>query len=115
MTAKRKARTPMHTPIRILWVTFDFPPRMSSGAYRPIKVYKYLDPAVCRIDFVTHGDSRRFAGATRDDSLLREVGRPPRVFRVTTPIPHDVLPALARRLRGRGPAASRVSAPSNGA
>ena len=50
----------MHTPIRILWVTFDFPPRMSSGAYRPIKVYKYLDPAVCQVDFVTHGESRRF-------------------------------------------------------
>jgi glycosyltransferase involved in cell wall biosynthesis len=114
----------MHTPIRILWVTFDFPPRMSSGAYRPIKVYKYLDPAVCRVDFVTHGESRRFAGATRDESLLRDVERPPRVFRVPTPIPHDVLPALARRLRGRrpaqtpverapGPAASGVSAPSN--
>ena len=114
----------MHTPIRILWVTFDFPPRMSSGAYRPIKVYKYLDPAVCRVDFVTHGESRRFAGATHDDSLLRDVALPPRVFRVPTPIPHDVLPALARRLRGRRPAETpgerrsehagpRVSAPSN--
>jgi len=105
----------MHTPIRILWVTFDFPPRMSSGAYRPIKVYKYLDPAVCQIDFVTHGESRRFAGATLDESLLREVPRPPRVFRVLTPIPHDVLPALAKRLRGRRPAGSRVSAPPNNA
>jgi len=101
----------MDRPLRILWVTFDFPPRMSSGAYRPIKVYKYLDPAVCRVDFVTHGESRRFAGATRDESLLRDVERPPRVFRVPTLIPHDVLPALARRLRGRR-AGSKVSAPA---
>jgi glycosyltransferase involved in cell wall biosynthesis len=114
----------MHTPIRILWVTFDFPPRMSSGAYRPIKVYKYLDPAICRVDFVTHGESRRFAGATHDDSLLRDVAPPPRVFRVPTPIPHDVLPGLASRLRGRRPkdtagerrpasAGSRLSEPAN--
>jgi glycosyltransferase involved in cell wall biosynthesis len=76
---------------------------MSSGAYRPIKVYRYLDSAVCRVDFVTHGESRRFAGATLDDTLLRDLERPPRVFRVPTPIPHDLLPALARRLRGRRP------------
>ena len=99
----------MHRPIRILWVTFDFPPRMSSGAYRPIKVYRYLDPAVCRVDFVTHGESRRFAGATHDESLLRDVERPPRVFRVPTPVPHDVLPALAARLRGRRPEEQRES------
>ena len=69
--------------------------------YRPIKIYKYLDRGSCQVDFVTHGASRRFAGATHDDSLLREVHPPPRVFRVPTPIPHDLLPALVNRLRGR--------------
>jgi len=91
----------MHTPTRVLWVTFDFPPRMSSGVYRPIKIYKYLDRGSCQVDFVTHGASRRFAGATYDDSLLREVTPAPRVVRVATPIPHDVLPALVNRLRRR--------------
>ena len=73
--------------------------------YRPIKIYKYLDRGLCRVDFVTHGASRRFAGATRDDSLLREVNPAPRVFRVPAPIPHDVIPALVNRLRGRQAAA----------
>lgn len=69
--------------------------------YRPIKIYKYLDGGSCQVHFVTHGASRRFARATRDESLLREVHPAPRVFRVPAPIPHDLIPALVNRLRGR--------------
>lgn len=104
----------MDTPTRVLWVTFDFPPRMSSGAYRPIRVYKYVDHSAFRLDFVTHGASRRFARAVTDDSLLREVAPAPRVFRVPVPIPHDALFALVGRLRRRKPAAPAVT-PAPGA
>jgi glycosyltransferase involved in cell wall biosynthesis len=85
---------------RIAWVTFDFPPRQSSGVFRAIKFYKYLDKNRFEVDFITHGPAGRFARAVLDDSLLAEVGPAPAIYRVPTIIPHDVLPAVASRLRG---------------
>ena len=84
---------------RVLWVTFDFPPRLSAGMFRPIRIYKYLDKSSFEVDFVTHGRALRFQGAVHDDSLLAEVDPPPRVCRVPALIPHDLLPALVARLR----------------
>jgi len=91
---------------RIAWVTFDFPPRQSSGVFRAIKFYKYLDKSQFEVDFITHGRALRFARAVTDDSLLAGVDPPPVVHRVATIIPHDVLPALRARWRRRASAAA---------
>ena len=58
---------------RVAWITFDFPPRQSSGVFRAIKFYKYLDKSRFEVDFITHGPTRRFRRATMDESLLAEV------------------------------------------
>jgi glycosyltransferase involved in cell wall biosynthesis len=86
---------------RIVWVTFDFPPRISAGVFRPIKIYKYLDKSTLEVDFVTHGHAPRFRRSVLDHSLLAEVHPPPGIYRVPTVIPHDFLPGVMARLRGR--------------
>jgi glycosyltransferase involved in cell wall biosynthesis len=98
-------------PLRVLWVTFDFPPRLSSGVFRPVKIYKYVDKRCLTIDFITHGEAARFQNSVLDESLLAEVSPPPRVVRVQTPVLHDVLPALLARLRQVG-RRGRARAPS---
>src|ERR1700730_7947295 len=84
---------------RIPWVTFDFPPRQSSGVFRAIKFYKYLDKNRFEVDFITHGSAGRFAQAVLDESLLSDVHPTPAIYRVPTLIPHDLLPALRARFR----------------
>ena len=86
---------------RIAWVTFDFPPRQSSGVFRAIKFYKYLDKSRFEVDFVTHGAAGRFARAVLDESLLTDVHPTPAIHRVPTIIPHDLLPAVGARLLRR--------------
>ena len=86
-------------PARVLWVTFDFPPRLSSGVFRPIKIYKYVDKRRLSIDFVTHGRAARFENSVVDESLLTELDPPTRVVRVATPVLHDILLAMAARLK----------------
>jgi glycosyltransferase involved in cell wall biosynthesis len=97
---------------RIAWITFDFPPRQSSGVFRAIKIYKYLDKTRYEVDFITHGAARRFQSAVLDDSLLGEVQPAPAVYRVPTIILHDVLPALRARLRRTPAPAPREHAPA---
>ena len=96
---------------RIAWITFDFPPRQSSGVFRAIKIYKYLDKSRFEVDFITHGSARRFRSAVHDDTLLGEVHPTPAVYRVPTIILHDFLPALRARLRRVKPA--RGQSPAN--
>ncbi len=84
---------------RIVWVTFDCPPRQSSGVFRAIKLYKYLDKRRFEVDFITHGTAPRFARAVLDDSLLAQVDPTPAIYRVPTIIPHDLLPSWLGRLR----------------
>ena len=90
---------PAARPARVLWVTFDFPPRLSSGVFRPVKIYKYVDKRRLAIDFLTHGRAARFEGSVVDHSLLTELEPPARVVRVPTPVLHDILPAMAARLK----------------
>src|SRR5437764_5823978 len=92
---------------RIAWITFDFPPRQSSGVFRAIKIYKYLDKSRFEVDFITHGAAPRFKSAVLDDTLLGEVQPAPRVYRVPTIILHDVLPAIRSRFRRGRTAAPR--------
>src|SRR5262245_5052917 len=100
---------------RIAWITFDFPPRQSSGVFRAIKIYKYLDKSRFEVDFITHGSAPRFRSAVHDDTLLGEVHPTPAVYRVPTIILHDFLPALRARLRrpsrGQSPATTVVRSP----
>jgi hypothetical protein len=65
--------------LRVLWISFDFPPRLSSGVFRTIKLYKYLDKRSFEVDFVTHGDARRLQHAVSDESLLADLNPLPRV------------------------------------
>src|SRR5262245_58246807 len=95
---------------RIAWITFDFPPRQSSGVFRAIKIYKYLDKSRFEVDFITHGTARRFNAAVHDDTLLGEVHPTPAVYRVPTIILHDFLPALRARF-GRGAKSARGQSP----
>lgn len=99
--------------VRVLWVTFDFPPRLSSGVFRPVKIYKYVDKTRLSIDFITHGEAGRFHRAVLDDSLLGDVSPAPTVRRVPTPILHDLLPPMAARFRrwlARSPGVGAASA-----
>ena len=96
---------------RIAWVTFDFPPRQSSGVFRAIKFYKYLDKSRFEVDFITHGTAGRFTRAVLDDSLLADVSPAPQVYRVPTIIPHDLLSSIrSRRRKRRAPAAEEPKA-----
>src|SRR5262245_33653614 len=96
---------------RIAWITFDFPPRQSSGVFRAIKIYKYLDKSRFEVDFITHGSARRFQSAVHDDTLLGEVHPAPAVYRVPTIILHDFLPALRARLRRVKPSRGQSPTP----
>ena len=46
---------------RLLWVTYDFPPRQAAGAFRPVKLYKFLDKSRVDIEFLT-SRAESFAG-----------------------------------------------------
>jgi glycosyltransferase involved in cell wall biosynthesis len=94
---------------RLVWVTFDFPPRMSSGVFRPVKIYKYLDKDRFAVDFITHGAAARFERAAEDPSLLADLTPSPTVHRVPTLIPHDGFGRLRGMLRGRPAATSRAA------
>ena len=110
MTVQRKHR--------ILWVTFDFPPRMSSGSFRPVKLYKYLDTSGLEIDFLTPASAGRFRRAVQDHTLLEELSPRPRVFRVPHVVPHDLVLRAAdvlRRARGRESSTRTPSAGDGGA
>jgi glycosyltransferase involved in cell wall biosynthesis len=86
---------------RILWVSFDFPPRLSSGAFRPIKIYKYMDKERFEVDFLTHSLRYKFKNAARDESLLSEVSPEPRVYRLPPIIIDDIIRALANAMRSK--------------
>jgi glycosyltransferase involved in cell wall biosynthesis len=105
-------RNPDVVKTRVAWVTFDFPPRQSSGVFRAIKFYKYLDKSRFEVDFVTHGAAGRFARAVNDESLLSEVHPTPAIYRVPTIIPHDLLPAIRDRVRRRVAPARSAAKPA---
>lgn len=46
---------------RLLWVTYDFPPRQAAGAFRPVKLYKFLDKSRVDVEFLT-SRAESFAG-----------------------------------------------------
>ena len=103
---------------RILWVTFDFPPRLSSGSFRPVKLYKYLDTTSLEIDFLTQAPAGRFRQAVQDHTLLEELSPRPRVFRVPHVVPHDLVLRAAdvlRRARRRGSSTRTLSNGGGGA
>jgi hypothetical protein len=90
---------------RILWVTFHFPPRLSGGVFRPIRIYKHLDKELFEIDFVTISMHAAYRRATRDDTLLKEVAPTPAVYRVPSLDPESWLRRGADR-DGKQPAKS---------
>ncbi|MBK6656631.1 MAG: glycosyltransferase [Proteobacteria bacterium] len=62
---------------RLLWVTYDFPPRQAAGAFRPVKLYKYLDKSRLSIDFLT-SRAESFASG---EQLLEDLDPAPTVWR----------------------------------
>jgi len=64
-------------PHRLLWVTYDFPPRQAAGAFRPVKLYKYLDKSALAIEFLT-SRAESFAGG---EHMLDDVHPKPVVRR----------------------------------
>ena len=93
----------------MLWVTFDFPPRQSSGFLRPIKLYKYFDKELWDIDFLTQSLAG-YEAAVVDHTLLGEVEPLPRVYRVPNLVVHDWVRRLLRRGRKAPETASVVVA-----
>jgi glycosyltransferase involved in cell wall biosynthesis len=86
---------------RVLWVSFDFPPRQSSAVYRPIKIYKYLDKNAFEVDFLTQSLSFKFKQAILDETLLKDVSPIPRVHKVANWVPHDLIVEATRRRKRR--------------
>jgi glycosyltransferase involved in cell wall biosynthesis len=62
---------------RLLWVTYDFPPRQAAGAFRPVKLYKFLDKSQVDIEFLT-SRAESFAGG---EHMLDDVEPKPVVYR----------------------------------
>ena len=69
--------TESRSPRRLLWVTYDFPPRQAAGAFRPVKLYKYLDKSDLTIEFLT-SRAESFAGG---EHMLDDVQPKPLVRR----------------------------------
>jgi glycosyltransferase involved in cell wall biosynthesis len=82
---------------RILWVTYDFPPRQSSGVFRPVKLYKYLDKERYEVDFLTQPLMATFREAVTVEGLLEEMQPRPRIYRPPNYVLDDLLRELFRR------------------
>ena len=95
---------------RILWVTFDFPPRQSSGVFRPIKIYKYLDKDAFDIEFLTQSATQ--PGMPMDPTLLEEVVPPPTVHRVPNIVLSSYVDGMARPRDGNGKKHERQTGPA---
>ena len=67
----------MTTRPHLLWVTYDFPPRQAAGAFRPVKLYKFLDKSRVDIEFLT-SRAESYAGG---EHMLDDVEPKPRVHR----------------------------------
>lgn len=100
------------TKKRVLWVSFDFPPRQSSGVFRPIRIYKYLDKDLFEVDFLTQ--SPVYQHVPLDHSLLQEVSPPPRIYRVPNLPLSDFIYRLTRRRRSESPVKPEVAAVPSG-
>ncbi len=84
---------------RILWVTFHFPPRQSSGVFRPAKIYKYLDKTDLEIDFLTLSLHGKYKRAVQDSSLLDDISPAPSIYRVPSPELEELVRAVLDKLR----------------
>ncbi len=82
---------------RVLWVSFDFPPRQSSGVFRPVRIYKYLDKDSFRVDFLTQ--SPVYQRIPTDPTLLQEVSPLPRIYRIPNLPVSDFIYRFTRRAR----------------
>jgi glycosyltransferase involved in cell wall biosynthesis len=96
---------------RVLWVSFDFPPRQSSAVYRPIKIYKYLDKDAFEVDFLTQSLSFKQKQAVLDETLMDEVSPRPRVHKVPNFVLHDWIFSLSRRRKNRSKNLGRPESP----
>jgi glycosyltransferase involved in cell wall biosynthesis len=81
-------------------VTYDFPPRQSSGVFRPVRIYKYLDRSELEVHFLTQSLSRRVRSEMAKTSALDELAAKPTVFTVPNYKIDDIVRGLTGR-RGR--------------
>lgn len=88
---------------RILWVTYDFPPRQSSGMLRPIKIYKYLNKERFEVEFLTQAVMPQLESTVQVERVLKEVQPRPVVYRRPNWIFDDLLRALTGRRGSRSP------------
>ncbi len=80
---------------KILWVTHDFPPRRSSGIYRPIKINKYLDGDRYAIEFLTQ--SMFNENISLDENLLYELEPTPPIHRVPNIVLDNYIGKMLKR------------------
>jgi glycosyltransferase involved in cell wall biosynthesis len=84
---------------RILWVTFDFPPRQSSAVFRPIKIYKYLDKDKFEVDFLTQSVMSKSKRAVQDKTILQDVFPQPKIYRLPNIVFDDFIRAIINNFR----------------
>jgi glycosyltransferase involved in cell wall biosynthesis len=85
--------------IKILWVCHDFPPRRSSGMYRPIKLYKYIDKNKFEIHFLTQ--SVFFRREDLDKGLLEELIPKPGIYRLPNIVFDDFIFTIYDMIRDK--------------
>jgi glycosyltransferase involved in cell wall biosynthesis len=83
--------------IKILWVTHDFPPRRTSGIYRPVKIYKYIDKDQYTIDFLTQ--SVFLENCTLDYSLIEELQPVPCIYRIPNIVLDNIISSFYQKYR----------------
>ena len=80
---------------RILWVTCDFPQRQSSGMFRPVRTYKYLEKTNLEVHFLTQSIPRRVQSAMVKTKVMTEVQPKPTVFKAPNYKVDELMPWMA--------------------
>jgi glycosyltransferase involved in cell wall biosynthesis len=93
------ARRTSHLPLRVLLVTYYYPPSGGSGVQRPLKMSRYLPEFGCDVTVLTV-DPAQAAYPDPDPSMLADVPAPVRVVRTPSWDPYAAYARLTGRARG---------------
>jgi glycosyltransferase involved in cell wall biosynthesis len=83
--------------IKVLWITHDFPPRRSSGIYRPVKIYKYIDKSAYDVEFLTQSIFNE--DVFTDESLLSQLDPLPKIYRIPNVVVDNLIGSVLSKIR----------------
>jgi glycosyltransferase involved in cell wall biosynthesis len=99
-------------PIRVLLVTYSFPPAGGVGVLRAASLARYLPAENIQLDVLT---TRNASAVGTDSALLREIPSEVTIHRTTTlDLPFGVKKWIKRLITQEKPASASVATPANG-